>query len=306
MTDFLVILLLLGIVVFVVGTILIFVDLIRNHNHKVSLTVIISGLVLTIVGFGGLYIQTVHQENTPLVLSTKKKSYWINDDANSIIIPVKVTKGAEISGYDDGGTDWKLKNRTTNSNLVKLRVKDYGARLDIKLKETLGDRTKHLTFSVYPAAAEKKVSTDIYDSQEIDEQENSSSEVYKFGQSGLLSQGSNIASVQVISAQQADGNNVAVTDLYHNNDEGATQFVIVTYKVTAVKGDFSLDSFDGSEFSFADQDGETSTISSNRDNTADELHEGESSTLRIGIGLIHSSKELAVHFNNATWKGSIN
>lgn len=97
----------------------------------------------------------------------------------------------------------------------------------------------------------------------------------KFGQTVNLINGNRIIQMQVESVKNVDPNEVMVTDISHNETD-KQQFVIVSYKVTAEKGEINLDQFDGSELSIADSTGEIGTQSSNRDNgTPKNLAQGQ-------------------------------
>ena len=117
--------------------------------------------------------------------------------------------------------------------------------------------------------------------------------------------GNRIIQMQVESVKNVDPNEVMVTEI-SNNETDKQQFVIVSYKVTAEKGEINLDQFDGSELSIADSTGEIGTQSSNRDNgTPKNLAQGQSITLRIGVGFKNKGNTATVQFSGNTWSGNI-
>lgn len=127
----------------------------------------------------------------------------------------------------------------------------------------------------------------------------------QFGQTVNLINGNRIIQMQVESVKNVDPNEVMVTDISHNETD-KQQFVIVSYKVTAEKGEINLDQFDGSELSIADSTGEIGTQSSNRDNgTPKNLAQGQSITLRIGVGFKNKGNTAIVQFSGNTWSGNI-
>lgn len=127
----------------------------------------------------------------------------------------------------------------------------------------------------------------------------------QFGQTADLINGDKIIQMQVETVKNVDPNDSMVTDISHNYPN-AKQFVIVTYKVTAEKGDIDLNQFDGSELLIADATGEIGTQSSNRDNGIPQsLSQGQNITLRIGVGFNNTGNTSTVKFLGNTWSGNI-
>lgn len=146
-------------------------------------------------------------------------------------------------------------------------------------------------------------------SSNTSESKNSTSEITsttnKFGQSVNLTKGKQKAKMVIQNVKVVDPNDDLVTDISHNYKE-THQYVIVTYKVTALSNKINLSDFDGSNLSVYDSKGQSSIASSNRDSvTPDELHKGETQVMKIGVGLRAKSSKVTIHFGDETWKGKI-
>ncbi|MFT8724951.1 MAG: hypothetical protein ABF874_06315 [Liquorilactobacillus nagelii] len=201
-------------------------------------------------------------------------------------LKMKTNSGAKYEAFDADNNKKLFGPKSTNNGNVDITVSGSGD-YKIKIMKNGASKTKKLHVQPYTNKSTSKTKT------------------LSFGNTGLVTDGNNIVSVQVNSAQKVDANNDMVTDISHNIS-GDKTFCIVTYKVSVEKGNISLDDFDGSEFTFLDDDSTTGDISSNRDNgIPDSLSKGENSILRIGIGLKNQSNGLTVKFGNLVWKGSI-
>lgn len=135
----------------------------------------------------------------------------------------------------------------------------------------------------------------------------SNDSVHSFNKSAILSNSENGQKIRmtVQSVQQVDPDDLLVTDISHNYKQ-THQYVVVTYKVTALSSKVDLDTFDGSNLSVYDGKGQSSITSSNRDSvTPNKLHKGETQVMEIGEGLRNKSSQVTVHFSNETWKGAI-
>lgn len=299
MDYFLVGILLAGFVVAIVGIVLLIVDFIKKRAKKISLVIVAIGVAMFVISVIGLNIYVNHENNQPLVLKTEQKEYQVPQGKETITIPIATTEGAEISGYDTGGSPWKLNRQRVTSDMTNLTVKATSYRLDIKLKETLGDKVKTIKFSVYPASNSKA------NSSSASAQSSSVEKSVPFGTSKAMGNGSMAATVTMVSAQQVDPNEAGVTDLSHNYPN-LKQFVMVTYKVTALTDSIPTDTFDGANFSYVDDQGSMGQTSSNRDpGTAESIDKGQSVTLRIGVGLENQSSNLKVEIGNVTFEGAI-
>lgn len=299
METFLSLLFVFGVIIFAVGLILFIIAAVRKHPKKISLIVGATGLVVIIGSLGGEYLHLENLEKQPLVLKTDQKAYQVAQGNKTVTIPIETTEGAKLSGYDTGGSPWKLNRQRVTSDMTNLTVKATSYRLDIKLKETLGDKVKTIKFSVYPASNSKA------NSSSASAQSSSVEKSVPFGTAKAMGNGSMAATVTMISAQQADPNEAGVTDLSHNYPN-LKQFIIVTYKVTALTDSIPTDSFDGANFSYVDDQGTMGQTSSNRDpGTAESISKGQSVNLRIGIGLENQSSNLKVEIGNVTFEGAI-
>lgn len=106
MTDFLVILLLLAVVIFIVGVIWIFVNLIMNHNNnKVPLLVIISGGFLFVVSFVSLGF-VVDADNSQ---NTKDNTEKVSKAKNDILKIHILSDGSQASGKNSTNLIYNLK-----------------------------------------------------------------------------------------------------------------------------------------------------------------------------------------------------
>lgn len=129
--------------------------------------------------------------------------------------------------------------------------------------------------------------------------------VNKFGQNVLLSKGDQKARMVIQSVKVVDPDDNLVTDISHNYKD-THQYVIVTYKVTAVSNKINLDAFDGSNLSLYDSKGQSSVPSSNRESvTPNQLHKGETQVMKMGFGLRAKSSKVTIHYGDETWKGKI-
>lgn len=128
---------------------------------------------------------------------------------------------------------------------------------------------------------------------------------YKFGQSVILAKGDQKAKMVIQSVTTVDPDDTLVTDVSHNYKD-THQYVIVTYKITAISNKVDLDAFDGSNVSVYDSKGQSSITSSNRDSvTPKELHKGETQVMKIGVGLRAKSSKVTIHYGDDTWRGKI-
>lgn len=128
---------------------------------------------------------------------------------------------------------------------------------------------------------------------------------YKFGQSVTLAKGDQKAKMVIQSVTTVDPDDTLVTDVSHNYKD-THQYVVVTYKVTAISNKVDLDAFDGSNVSVYDSKDQSSITSSNRDSvTPKELHKGETQVMKIGVGLRTKSSKVTIHYGDDTWKGKV-
>lgn len=150
------------------------------------------------------------------------------------------------------------------------------------------------------------------DQQSTSKQSNNSSTAakvtdttHKFGQSAILTKGNQKAKMTVQSVKAVSPDDDLVVDVSHNY-KATHQYVIVTYKVTALSNKIDLDAFDGSNLALYDSKGQSSIGSSNRDTVAPkELHKGETQVMEIGEGMRNKSSKVTIHYGNETWKGKI-
>lgn len=132
-----------------------------------------------------------------------------------------------------------------------------------------------------------------------------SNTTHKFGQSVTLAKGDQKAKMVIQSVATVDPDNTLVTDVSHNYKD-THQYVVVTYKVTAISNKVNLDAFDGSNVSVYDSKGQSSITSSNRDSvTPKELHKDETQVMKIGVGLRTKSSNVTIHYGDDTWKGKV-
>lgn len=128
---------------------------------------------------------------------------------------------------------------------------------------------------------------------------------YKFGQSVTLAKGDQKAKMVIQSVTTVDPDDTLVTDISHNYKD-THQYVVVTYKITAISNKVDLNAFDGSNVSVYDSKGQSSITSSNRDSvTPKELHKGETQVMKIGVGLRTKSSKITIHYGDDTWKGKV-
>ena len=128
---------------------------------------------------------------------------------------------------------------------------------------------------------------------------------YKFGQSVTLAKGDQKAKMVIQSVTTVDPDDNLVTDISHNYKD-THQYVVVTYKITAISNKVDLNAFDGSNVSVYDSKGQSSITSSNRDSvTPKELHKGETQVMKIGVGLRTKSSKITIHYGDDTWKGKV-
>ena len=128
---------------------------------------------------------------------------------------------------------------------------------------------------------------------------------YKFGQSVTLAKGDQKAKMVIHSVTTVDPDDTLVTDISHNYKD-THQYVVVTYKITAISNKVDLNAFDGSNVSVYDSKGQISITSSNRDSvTPKELHKGETQVMKIGVGLRTKSSKITIHYGDDTWKGKV-
>ena len=128
---------------------------------------------------------------------------------------------------------------------------------------------------------------------------------YKFGQSVTLAKGDQKAKMVIQSVTTVDPDDTLVTDISHNYKD-THQYVVVTYKITAISKKVDLNAFDGSNVSVYDSKGQSSITSSNRDSvTPKELHKGETQVMKIGVGLRTKSSKITIHYGDDTWKGKV-
>ena len=128
---------------------------------------------------------------------------------------------------------------------------------------------------------------------------------YKFGQSVTLAKGDQKAKTVIQSVTTVDPDDTLVTDISHNYKD-THQYVVVTYKITAISNKVDLNAFDGSNVSVYDSKGQSSITSSNRDSvTPKELHKGETQVMKIGVGLRTKSSKITIHYGDDTWKGKV-
>ena len=128
---------------------------------------------------------------------------------------------------------------------------------------------------------------------------------YKFEQSVTLAKGDQKAKMVIQSVTTVDPDDTLVTDISHNYKD-THQYVVVTYKITAISNKVDLNAFDGSNVSVYDSKGQSSITSSNRDSvTPKELHKGETQVMKIGVGLRTKSSKITIHYGDDTWKGKV-
>jgi hypothetical protein len=110
----------------------------------------------------------------------------------------------------------------------------------------------------------------------------------------------------ITGVKQVGADDDLVTDVSHNYKD-TKEYVVVSYKVTALSNKVSIDDFDGGELSLFDNKHESSIVSSNRDGnySTNDLHKGETQDMRIGFGMKHKGSTVTIHFANQTWKGKI-
>ena len=79
---------------------------------------------------------------------------------------------------------------------------------------------------------------------------------YKFGQSVTLAKGDQKAKMVIQSVTTVDPDDTLVTDISHNYKD-THQYVVVTYKITAISNKVDLNAFDGSNVSVYDSKGQS-------------------------------------------------
>lgn len=229
---------------------------------------------------------------------------------------LKDGSGVKVTFDTNKNNSYKVMNVKTKKVEVKdkadtgkvVLVVHYPGKYKITVSD--GRYSKSKTFSVKKGTVEiiNKVTHSEDKNSEPDDDEaedDSSKSEMAFGIAAIVGNDDMVADITVNSVQRVSPDDVSVTDISHNY-EGMQQYVIVNYHVSAIKGDITMDDFDGSELSVADSNGTIGTASSNRDNgIPDTLSQGQNADLRIGIGLKHTGDNVTVTFNDSVWKGQI-
>lgn len=203
------------------------------------------------------------------------------------IIDTITVKNNEFSYHNNGaGGPFKLKFITSKSKI------DIGGN-----PNEIHGQTITLEVPKSPASSNSESNT----------QSSSNTPDLSFGTAQQLGteDGSEIATVTIMTAKKiSDPNEGLTADLMENYPE-LKQFAIVSYKVEA-KTDVPKDDFDGANLTFLDANKTSGTVSSNRDPGSDsDLKAGESRIYRIGVGFYSTDTTIYVRIGNVTWKGNI-
>lgn len=253
--------------------------------------VIISGIVLA--GCSTNQAKSSSSEK-PLTLTLKDNNVTLNSKGEAEIV-FSTLKNVKYKVLDKDNQNSQIgKTYTTKTGNASLTLFDPGHyRLEVKK----GDTVKDKDFVIKGNA--KQTSEDETKSSE------SSEAKLSFGKPALLGDGENVAELTINSVDQVSPGEDMVVDI-SSNESDKKQFVIVSYTLKAIKGDITVDDFDGSNLSIADSQNQIGSTSSNRDNgIPEELKEGQSIKLRIGAGFVNSGDTSTIVFGNDTWTGNI-
>lgn len=235
-------------------------------------------LAVTLVGCGNSNAKSKNN----LSLNIEKSSVKLGNDQTADV-NFSTNKGAKYKVLDkDNNLKQIGKTYTTKTGEATLTLNSSG---HYRLEVTKDGVIKDKDFTVKDSKAK--------------------SETLSFGKSDYLGSGNEIVEITVNSVKQVDSEDSMVVDV-SSNDPDTKQFAIVSYTIKAIKGDISLEDFDGSNLTIADSKNTIGSISSNRDNgVPDTLSKGQSVTLRIGVGFNNPSNTATVKFGDDTWTGNI-
>ncbi len=237
-----------------------------------------------IVSISLAFIMAGCTSNQHLALHIEKPTVTMGSDETATV-DFSTAKNAKYKVLDKDNDNAQVgKTYTTKTGSATLTLNSPG---HYQLEVTKDNIVNKKNFVVKPAKVKEKV------------------QKLSFGKSTLLGNDSEVVEMSVDSVDQVSSDDSMVVDV-SSNESNMKQFVIVTYTIKAVKGTIDLNDFDGSELDVYDSKDTAGSASSNRDDTPDTLHKGQSAKLRIGFGLHNSSDTATVAFGDNMWTGNIN
>jgi hypothetical protein len=128
--------------------------------------------------------------------------------------------------------------------------------------------------------------------------------IYHFGQSTTISKGKSVAAVEIDSVKVVSSSDAMVADIAQNPE--IKKFVVITYKLTAIKNSLNTDNFDNKQFKIYDSKNTIGIQSTNKAiENQEQIPEGQSSKLQIGVGLKTDSNNVFIRYHHLTWHGAI-